>query len=194
MSQGQERVWFYYARESQVGPLQESELLAAIVAGQLTQDDYVYREGFSDWKFLKDVGELSQAQANALRKTTASTPMRPLKPHAAGEKPNRKRERVPIRERVVAHNDAHVASGHISNISLSGVFFETASGVFAQGDEVKLTLKEGRGLGKPMHLHGVIVRQCRGEGLPTGYGLELRGLDDAARGRIADYIKRHEAS
>jgi hypothetical protein len=96
---------------------------------------------------------------------------------------------------VVAHNASHVATGHISNISVTGLYFETPDSVFALNDEVKITLKEGRGLGKPMHLSGVIVRQSRGDARDAaGYGLELRGVDEAARARILDYIKRHQAS
>ena len=181
-SQGQERIWFYYAREKQVGPLVEGELLKAISQGALSEDDYVYREGFADWKALKEVTELGQDFG---RQTVSAT--------QASSKRNG--DRLPIHELVVAHNGSHVATGHISNISLSGVYFETTDTVFALNDEIKITLKEGKGLGKPMHLSGVIVRQCRGPGRDgPGYGLELRGVDEAARGRILDYIKRHQAS
>lgn len=183
-AQGNERIWFYYAREKQVGPLKETELLAAIAEGLIGEQDYVYREGFPDWKALRDVPELQA------RKSSAASSASPQ------GSPDSKRNgaRVPIHELVVAHNDAHVATGHISNISVSGVYFETSSDVFSLNDEVKITLKEGRGLGKPMHLQGVVVRQSKDKGITAGYGLELRGLDEAARGRILDYIKRHQAS
>lgn len=184
----QDRVWFYYAQEEQVGPLNMHALMDAIADGSIGADDYVYKEGFVDWKPLKDVPELSSP--GATRKTVSS--------RDAGSSPEgaqRKGERLPIHELVVAHNGSHVATGHLSNISVSGVFFETPDAVFALNDEVKITLKEGRGLGKPMHLAGIIVRQARDAGRDgAGYGLELRGVDESARSRILDYIKRHQAS
>ena len=183
---GQDRVWFYYAHDEQVGPLTLGELRAAVSAGSLTEKDYVYREGFSDWKLLKGVPDLKQESKSSEPLARAPVKLPQDSDKRAGNK------RVSIQELVVAHNDTHVATGLISNISMSGVFFETADSVFSLNDEVKLTLKEGKGLGKPMHLRGVVVRQCR-EGMP-GYGLELRGLDEASRTRIQDYIKRHQAS
>ena len=182
-----DRIWFYYARDTQVGPLKEHELKAAIADGSLTEKDYVYREGFSDWKSLKDVSELKATPVSSEPAARA-----PIKPPTAVRDKRSAGKRVAIQELVVAHNDTHVATGLISNISVSGVFFETADSVFSLNDEVKLTLKEGKGLGKPMHLRGVVVRQSR-EGLP-GYGLELRGLDEASRTRIQEYIKRHQVS
>jgi hypothetical protein len=185
----QDRIWFYYARETQVGPLRESELRAAIADGSLTDADHVYREGFQDWKLLPEVSELRDAREDANRPTRIS------QTSGVSGRAQRKGERVPIHERVVAHNASHVATGHISNISVTGLYFETPDSVFALNDEVKITLKEGRGLGKPMHLSGVIVRQSRGDARDAaGYGLELRGVDEAARARILDYIKRHQAS
>lgn len=176
-----DRIWFYYASEKQVGPMSESELRGFIAKGDVADIDYVYREGFPDWKLLKDVPELRRPGQ------VASMP-----PPAPPER-RAKSIRVPINELVVAHNDVHVASGHLKNISATGVFLETKDNVFSVNDEVKLTLKEGKGLGKPMHLKGVVVRHAaEGGGGVKGYGLELRGLDEAARSRIAEYIKRNE--
>lgn len=176
------RIWFYYAKEKQVGPISESELRGVIASSELSDLDYIYREGFADWKHLKDVPEFKKANV-----TVAKPP--PALPERRVNSPMR----APINEQVVAHNDVHVASGHIKNISATGVFLETADNVFSLNDEVKLTLKEGKGLGKPMHLKGVVVRHTtEGKGGVKGYGLELRGLDESARTRIAEYIKRNE--
>lgn len=183
-----EKVWFYYAQEKQVGPLDLPALLEAISDGTVSPTDYVYKEGFSDWQLLQDVPELSSPGVS--RKTVSTRDS-----VSSSEKVKRNGDRLPIHELVVAHNGSHVATGHLSNISVSGVFFETHDTVFELNDEVKITLKEGRGLGKPMHLSGVVVRQTRDAGRDgPGYGLELRGIDEAARGRILDYIKRHQAS
>jgi len=186
-----ERIWFYYAKEEQVGPMTEGELRAAIADGSLQSVDYVYREGFSDWRPLSEVTELSE-NTKAPQSHLVSMPVN--QPEAADTSHSRRAPRAMIHELVVAHNDNFVATGHIRNISVSGLYFETEDAVFKLNDEVKLTLKEGKGLGKPMHLKAIVVRQAREKGLHVGYGLELRGLDETSRSRIADYIKRHQAS
>jgi hypothetical protein len=168
-----ERIWFYYAGETQVGPITKVELQAAIREKLLTLRDYVYREGFSDWQVLSTVAEL-------------------LTPEEDNQATHR--TRAPIRELVVAHNDRTVATGHISNISMSGVFLETPSSEFALNEEIKLTLKEGKGLGKPLHLSGVVVRKQINNAGPTGYGLQLKSLDETICARIEDYINRNRAS
>ena len=178
----QQRIWFYYANEQQVGPITISELSGAIGEKLLGPSDYIYREGFSDWKALKDVPEVfSLAEKNNSSTVQNATQKRSM-------------VRAPIQELVVAHNDASVATGVISNISTTGVFFETSSSAFSLNDEVKLTLKEGKGLGKPMHLQGVVVRQIRDTKAKHGYGLELVGLDERSRARIEEYILRNQAS
>ncbi len=175
-----DRVWFYYAREQQIGPLKEGELKQALTSGELGGDDFVFREGYPDWKKLKDVPELN-------RSLLASTSV-VKRPIPTADK--RHKNRAPIHEQVVAHNDNHVASGIISDISVTGLFLETRDSTFGLNDEVKLVLKEGRGLGKPMNLRAVVVRQARDNRFPMGYGLELRGLDESARARIQDYLKK----
>lgn len=178
-----ERIWFYYAREEQVGPMTEAELRVAISEGNIQDADYVYREGFPDWRPLGEVTELKAPAKSHL----ISVPVG----EQAGQ--GRRAPRATIHELVVAHNDTNVATGHIKNISISGIYFETEDAVFKVNDEVKLTLKEGKGLGKPMHLKATVVRQVREKGLHVGYGLELRGLDENSRSRIVDYVKRHQA-
>lgn len=173
---GTERIWFYYASERQVGPMTESDLRGAIAQGLVTSNDYVYREGYKDWVLLKELPELAAGVA----------------PSPAASERRGKSNRVPLFELVVAHNDVHVATGFIRNISTTGVFLETKDAVFNLNDEVKLTLKDGKGLGKPMHLKGVVVRQAKDTRYPVGYGVELTGVDENARVRIVEYIKRNE--
>jgi uncharacterized protein YchJ len=177
-----ERIWFYYAKEEQVGPMTEAELRSAIAEGALKDVDFVYREGFPDWRPLGEVSELKAPSKSHLVSVQIA------------DTQGRRAPRASIHELVVAHNDTSVATGHLKNISISGIYFETEDAVFKLNDEVKLTLKEGKGLGRPMHLKAIVVRQVREKGLHVGYGLELRGLDETSRARIVDYVKRHQAN
>jgi hypothetical protein len=178
-----ERIWFYYAKEEQVGPMTEIELRSAILDGTIRDSDFVYREGFPDWRSLSEVSELRQPPKSHL----VSIPV------SEAPTAGRRAPRAMIHELVVAHNDSHVATGLIRNISISGLYFETEDAVFQMNDEIKLTLKEGKGLGKPMHLRAKVVRQARENGLHVGYGLELSGLDETSRARIVEYVKRHHS-
>ncbi len=176
MSANEKRIWYFYNGEAQVGPMSESELRNLVADKTVAPNHHVFREGFENWKLLADVPELSNPLENI-----------PL------EAPKRTAPRAPIHELVVAHNDRHIASGTIRNISLTGLFFETHDSAFKLNEEIKLTLKEGRGLGKPVNLRGVVVRSSQDEKFPRGYGLELRDVDDAIQARIVDYIKRHHS-
>jgi hypothetical protein len=172
------REWYYYDGTTQVGPITEIELRQQIAVKAVLANHYIFKDGFSDWKLLAEFPDL-----------LAST--------AAAEENSDKRgssPRAPIFELVVAHNDRHIATGTIRNISISGVFFETKDSDFGVNEEIKITLKEGRGLGKPLHLKGVIVRKSHDVRYPQGYGLELVNLDAATRDRISDYIERHQGA
>lgn len=202
------RVWFYYAGEQQVGPLPLSEIKKAVHDGIILEDDYVYREGFHDWKPLREVPELSgnepiprkpalpkDSKPGASVQAAARLGQGKANSGAAAPrgKDRRVQPRVGIRELVVAHNDTHIATGSLTDISVSGVFFKTMESCFSINDELKITLKEGKGLGKPLHLRGTVVRQSKENDKLMGYGLELKNLDEKTRSNIIEYVKRHQA-
>lgn len=173
----EQRIWYFFNGEAQVGPITEKEICEQIRDKTVLPKHHVYRDGFEDWKLLGEVSELM--------KCLSATPEESVK---------RSSTRAPIYELVVAHNDHHIVSGTLRNISLTGVFFETLDQSFTLNEEIKITLKEGRGLGKPMNLRGIIVRRAHDEHFPRGYGLELRDVDETTRQRIVDYIRRHQAA
>lgn len=173
----EQRVWYFFNGDAQVGPITEKEICEQIQEKTILPSHHVYRDGFEDWKLLSEVSELM--------KCLSENPEESVK---------RTSTRAPIYELVVAHNDHHIVSGTLRNISLTGVFFETPDQSFTLNEEIKLTLKEGRGLGKPMNLRGVIVRQAHDERFARGYGLELRDVDEITQQRIVDYIRRNQAA
>jgi hypothetical protein len=170
------RVWYFFNGEAQVGPITEQELQEQIREKTVLTNHHVYRDGFENWKLLADVPDLMKF-ANSGGENTIK----------------RSAPRAPIYELVVAHNDRHIVSGTLRNISLTGLFFETLDQSFDIDEEIKLILKEGRGLGKPMNLRGVVVRRANDERFARGYGLELRDLDEKTQTRIVDYIKRNQS-
>ncbi len=177
MAETSKRTWYFYNGEAQVGPITEDELRQQIKEQTVALNHHVYCDGYENWKLLADVPELL-TESNAEQEY-------PIKRTSA---------RAPIHELVVAHNDRHITSGTVRNISLTGLFLETNDSAFKLNEEIKITLKEGRGLGKPVNLRGVVVRSTQDEHFPHGYGLELHDMDDQTQARIVDYIKRHQAA
>jgi hypothetical protein len=51
--------WYYVQGSERVGPVDKDKLSQLFSAGELNEDSYVWKKGFDNWKFLKDVEELS---------------------------------------------------------------------------------------------------------------------------------------
>lgn len=168
-----ENVWYYYDGEKQFGPVGDDKLKTLICSGHVTPEYYVFGAGFDDWRPLTEVEDLAK-----------------LAPQISGRRPAA--ERAPIVEVVIAHNGRNIASGTLCNISVSGVFFQTKDMVFDVGEEVKLTLKEGAELGKPIHLHCRVARHSPTRHPSVGYGLEILDLDEDTQRRIYEYIQRRK--
>lgn len=50
--------WYYSKNGSQLGPVEQGELLAKISSGEVAQSDMVWREGMGDWLPVSKVNEL----------------------------------------------------------------------------------------------------------------------------------------
>lgn len=55
--------WYYYQDGQQFGPIPEKELLELAKSGRLSQDDFVWKEGFEDWVMAGEVEGLFPATA-----------------------------------------------------------------------------------------------------------------------------------
>jgi hypothetical protein len=171
-----ERIWFFFQvnTKKQTGPLTLSELLDSKTKGELNLNDFVFRQGFDNWKPLKDVPELMSAIP-----PPPQVPSKTLRP-----------ARALLQETIVAHNDALIVTGRLSNISENGVFLETDQLIFQEGEILKITIKEGKDLGKPINIRGKIIRKKQDR--PLGYGIELMDVDSIVKKRIAVYIDRQK--
>ena len=183
------RVWFYYASEVQVGPMGFESLREAIECGAIGIEDYVFREGFHDWRRLGEIDELSEIARASVRAPESNSGDRTVR-----SRDRRIQPRAPLSDLVVAHNDNHLTSGLVADISASGIYLETSDNCFRLNDEVKITLKHGTGLGKPILLRGTVVRQTSAGRSRFGYGVELMNLDERTRTTISAYVKGNQAS
>ena len=147
----------------------------AIAKDSLKGTDFVFKQGFSDWKPLKDVPELENSQSD-IRSTSSRR-------HFA---------RAELKERVIVHNGDEIVSGQITNISEAGLFIETNQQKLPLEDEVSITIKSSEHLGMPLQLRGKIVR-WRSE-RPCGYGIKLLNVDESVHARIAEYVKNNHVA
>lgn len=51
--------WYYVQGSERVGPVDKDKLSQLFSNGELNEDSYVWKKGFDNWKFLKDVDELN---------------------------------------------------------------------------------------------------------------------------------------
>lgn len=173
-----ERTWFVFKMEErkQLGPLTTEEVREFFKDQEFALEDLVFQQGFDNWKPLKDVPQL------ILPPTPISGPSSP----SQIQRP----QRAVLEESIVAHNDSLVIKGRLSNISSNGVFLETDQLLFQEGEFLKITIKEGKDLGKPINIRGKITR--RKESQPLGYGIQLIDVDSLVQKRIALYVERQQ--
>lgn len=62
--------WYYAKNGSQLGPIEQGELLAKLSSGEIAHSDMVWREGLGDWLPVSKVNELM----TIARPVSSSTP------------------------------------------------------------------------------------------------------------------------
>ncbi len=72
--------WYYSKNNTQLGPVEESELQAKLATGEVTPADLVWREGMGDWLPAGNVPELARPAATSLDRPAAGNP--PPSPYA----------------------------------------------------------------------------------------------------------------
>lgn len=65
--------WFYVEGKEKVGPISLEELKELVINQTLSEQDYVWRKGFDNWKKVHEVDELQSKEANNSSSRTHST-------------------------------------------------------------------------------------------------------------------------
>lgn len=172
----QDLTWYYYDGVQQFGPMSEEEILGKMVRKEIKESYYVFRAGFENWQLLSQTAEL-------MGKVKLAVPPPPVQ---AQGKDKRTAFRGDIDEGVVAHNGAKIASGLLKDISTGGVFLETKQKIFQIGEVVKLIVKEGKNIGKPIHFSCEVVRIDESR----GYGLKFKDVSSDTFKCIENYMKK----
>jgi hypothetical protein len=83
--------WYYSKNNTQLGPIEQHELISKIAAGEVAASDLVWREGMLDWVPSGQLMELRSAAAAAgtpmpAPPTMGQGPLSPYAPPAAGQR------------------------------------------------------------------------------------------------------------
>lgn len=75
--------WYYSKNGTQLGPVEQGELLSKIATGEVTASDLVWREGMADWIPSSQVSELSVITTGGLGiAVPVPGPQGPVSPYA----------------------------------------------------------------------------------------------------------------
>jgi hypothetical protein len=158
--------------------MSEEDILGKMVRKEVKESDYVFRAGFENWQLLSQTPQLMD------KLKLAKVP--PVPPHQDQGKDKRAALRGDINEGVVAHNGAKIASGVLRDISTGGVFLETKQKIFQIGEVIKLIVKEGKNIGKPIYFSCEVVRVDGSK----GYGLKFKDVSEDTFKCIENYMKK----
>jgi len=75
--------WYYSKNGTQLGPVEQHELLAKIAAGEVTPSDLVWREGLPDWVPCGQVQELRMPGGYGPAPQPGADPLSPYAPPTA---------------------------------------------------------------------------------------------------------------
>jgi len=190
--------WFLFQNDNQTGPYPTAEIKRLISSGQVLEQAHVWREGFENWQYVKDVKELYATAAPA---PTAVPPTAPVAQQAApaaqtaapvaaaAAKPAEKRTgpRRPMVAQVYLTNQSEVITGICRDISVGGMQMQTDRIPGEVGTSIRLNVVPPADTGlKAFVAEGVIVRILEDR---RGFAFRFIKLDDAAKKAIESYIE-----
>lgn len=163
----EKHIWFVRRDGVEYGPMKEGEVISLMSQQTLPASTVVWKEGFTEWKPLKDVfGDFVSVKSQEKRSF----------------------QRKPMVARVFATNDQVLSSGVCRDMSVGGMQVLTGELPGKPGDTVRLnvSLPENTKLkGSAVLTSGVIVRI-----LEDGRGYSVRFLDvsDETKLEIEKYL------
>ncbi len=185
--------WFIYAHDTQFGPFSQAELQQSLQSQNIAETDFVWRQGFSNWKPLKEVDELADA-LESMRPTKKNTQAPP--PVPSGKKAERRRSpRKPLVAKLFIHNEKDLVIAMCRDISMGGMQVLTDRIPGELGEKIKLNVSpNGPGAAKSTDAdefkgfvaEGEIVRILE-DG--RGFSFRFTKLSPEAKKAIDDYLK-----
>lgn len=184
--------WFLYQNDNQTGPYQTAEIKRLIASGQVLEQAHVWREGFENWQYVKDVKELFSTPSSS----APVVPPAPVVPTvssvadaAAKKQASEKRgmPRRPLVAQVYLTNQTELITGICRDISVGGMQMQTDRVPGEVGSTIRLNVVPPATTGmKAFVAEGVIVRVLEDR---RGFALRFTQISDEAKKVIESYIE-----
>ncbi len=172
-----EQVWYLFQNGQQVGPFDTQQVTQLFVNKMISQDGYIFKVGWKDWRPLEDgLEELGLESPD----DTQTNP-------GAVERRRINSPRASVKGRVVIHNNGQLAIGKGVNISLTGLFVETTEQIFTVGEQLKLSVRCD-GLDNAFNAEAQVVRYNTDARWPIGYGLQFVEIPNRAKNEIQNLV------
>jgi hypothetical protein len=179
--------WFLYQNDNQTGPYQTSEIKRLITSGQVLEQAHVWREGFENWQYVKDVKELLTPSTAA--PAVPPAPVQSVAPAVVAQENSEKRSkpRRPLVAQVYLTNQSELITGICRDISVGGMQMQTDRIPGAVGSAIRLNVVPPTTVGmKAFVAEGVIVRILEDR---RGFALRFTQISDEAKKVIESYIE-----
>lgn len=169
--------WYYYQNSNQSGPHEFSEIVELINNHIISQDCYLFKTGWADWRLIGECIE------------ELGLPSTSFDFNSDGNRKVQRAKRMTIDGKIIVHNNGKLSIGSGVNISSSGIFIETEEKLFEIGEQLKVTCKV-RGFKKAFNTQAEVVRFSSENGDPKGYGLKFTALDQQVVHEINELIDK----
>jgi hypothetical protein len=176
--------WFLYQNDNQTGPYATSELKRLISSGQILEQAHVWRDGFENWTYVKDVKELYSQVAASVGvppvPTIPSKKLEELKPE------KRQMPRKPLVAQVYMTNQSDLSTGICRDISIGGMQLLTDQIPGEVGSQLRINVIPPKDSGmKAFVAEGVIVRVLEDS---RGFAFRFTKIDEESKKAIESYI------
>ena len=175
------KVWYIHQEDKQMGPFEAETLLQLRDNNIISQNAFVFKAGWADWRPVKTIWVDIEAQA--LGKPAAVPEL------AVEEKSAERRgeERANVSGRIIAHNGSQVVFASAVNVSENGLYIATNEEVFHVGEEIKITVQIEQ-LDKSFNATARVAHFNSNPEFIKGYGLIFKDVNRVMTTQIKDLI------
>lgn len=181
--------WFVFAHGTQFGPFSQAELLQSLQNQNVGESDFVWRQGWGNWKPLGKVDELMALRGNLVPPSLDFAP-----PPVPAQKSDRRRNpRKPFVAKLFIHNEKDLVIAMCRDISMGGMQVLTDRIPGELGEKIKLNVSAAASGGasngsdmKGFVAEGEIVRLLE-DG--RGFSFRFTKLSPEAKKAIDGYLK-----
>ena len=210
-----EFVWHVYQSGQQMGPFSDAQVRQLLNIKMISQDASIFKEGWDDWRAIseifgekgavnerKKIGNRAKVSGSDIIANSAHISPPQLEASDALKMPQlgvavsqtdksdsskKRKNRIGLQGKVIAHNNGRVIISGGINISASGIFVETVvenkDPSFKVGELIKLTVKADD-LSYPFNVMAEMMRFSYDSNYPSGYGMKFIDLPVTIRDDI----------